>query len=119
MDARRPGKRRLEALIRAGALDSLAPQTEAVLPIEAHSLAAGMRAPSRGASAPQRCRGHGGTLAGLEAPAALRGLRQASAPLSEQERLRGEKETLGLYLTGHPIDSYEDELRSYGAHAPG
>ncbi|TAL07911.1 MAG: hypothetical protein EPO03_04285 [Porticoccaceae bacterium] len=26
------------------------------------------------------------------------------------ERLRGEKETLGLYLTGHPLDEYVDEL---------
>lgn len=28
----------------------------------------------------------------------------------EQQRLQGEKETLGLYLTGHPISSYEEEL---------
>jgi len=32
--------------------------------------------------------------------------------LSVRERLNGEKDTLGLYLTGHPIDEYEDELRS-------
>jgi DNA polymerase-3 subunit alpha len=31
--------------------------------------------------------------------------------LSVRERLNGEKETLGLYLTGHPIDEYEDELK--------
>ena len=31
-------------------------------------------------------------------------------PLSVRERLNGEKETLGLYLTGHPIDEYVDEL---------
>ncbi|MBT7443103.1 MAG: DNA polymerase III subunit alpha [Methylococcales bacterium] len=28
-------------------------------------------------------------------------------------RLNGEKETLGLYLTGHPIDQYEQELRQF------
>ncbi|MCU7797440.1 MAG: DNA polymerase III subunit alpha, partial [Candidatus Thiodiazotropha sp. (ex Myrtea spinifera)] len=28
----------------------------------------------------------------------------------EQQRLTAEKETLGLYLTGHPIDRYADEL---------
>ncbi|MEZ5581476.1 MAG: DNA polymerase III subunit alpha [Candidatus Competibacteraceae bacterium] len=28
----------------------------------------------------------------------------------EEERLRGEKETLGLYLTGHPIERYVAEL---------
>jgi DNA polymerase-3 subunit alpha len=31
--------------------------------------------------------------------------------LSIRERLNGEKETLGLYLTGHPIDEYESELK--------
>ena len=30
----------------------------------------------------------------------------------EEERLLGEKETLGLYLTGHPINRYEAELNA-------
>ena len=30
---------------------------------------------------------------------------------SEAVRLAGERETLGLYLTGHPIAEYERELR--------
>jgi DNA polymerase-3 subunit alpha len=29
----------------------------------------------------------------------------------DEERLQGEKATLGLYLTGHPIDQFTDELR--------
>jgi DNA polymerase-3 subunit alpha len=32
-------------------------------------------------------------------------------PFTVRERLGGEKDTLGLYLTGHPIDEYEDELK--------
>jgi DNA polymerase-3 subunit alpha len=31
----------------------------------------------------------------------------------EEKRLEGEKETLGLYLTGHPIDRYEKELSRF------
>ncbi len=31
---------------------------------------------------------------------------------ANKARLNFEKETLGLYLTGHPIDEYEDELRN-------
>lgn len=31
------------------------------------------------------------------------------------ERLKGEKETLGLYVTGHPLDSCEKEIKSFGA----
>ena len=34
---------------------------------------------------------------------------------SERDVLRGEKETLGLYLTGHPIDWYADDLKGLGA----
>jgi DNA polymerase-3 subunit alpha len=30
--------------------------------------------------------------------------------MSEKLRLKGEKETLGLYMTGHPIDMYQKEL---------
>jgi DNA polymerase-3 subunit alpha len=36
-------------------------------------------------------------------------------PWSEIEQLTYEKETLGLYWTGHPIDRYADDLREYGA----
>jgi DNA polymerase-3 subunit alpha len=34
-------------------------------------------------------------------------------PWSEDLRLEGEKETLGLYLTGHPIARYELELKRF------
>ncbi|WAK00729.1 DNA polymerase III subunit alpha [Methylobacter sp. YRD-M1] len=34
-------------------------------------------------------------------------------PWSEKERLAAEKLTLGLFLTGHPIDQYEAELREF------
>jgi DNA polymerase-3 subunit alpha len=36
-------------------------------------------------------------------------------PWSEIEQLTYEKETLGLYWTGHPIDRYAEDLREYGA----
>lgn len=32
---------------------------------------------------------------------------------SSRQRLDGEKETLGLYVTGHPIDDYEKEIRRF------
>jgi DNA polymerase-3 subunit alpha len=36
-------------------------------------------------------------------------------PWTEIEQLNYEKEALGLYWTGHPIDRYADDLRLYGA----
>ncbi len=35
------------------------------------------------------------------------------AELTGRERLQGEKEALGLYLTGHPIEEYEQELQFF------
>ena len=37
------------------------------------------------------------------------------APWTEIEQLNYEKEALGLYWTGHPVDRYADDLREYGA----
>jgi DNA polymerase-3 subunit alpha len=37
------------------------------------------------------------------------------APWTETECLSGEKEALGFYWSGHPIDGYADDLREYGA----
>ena len=37
------------------------------------------------------------------------------AAWTEIELLNYEKETLGLYLTGHPVDRWADDLREYGA----
>ena len=35
---------------------------------------------------------------------------------SEKERLTAEKEALGMYLTGHPLDAYKDELKQLITH---
>lgn len=37
----------------------------------------------------------------------------STEPWTEQERLAGEKQTLGLYLSGHPIEQYLDEIRQF------
>ncbi len=34
-------------------------------------------------------------------------------PWADEVRLKGEKDTLGLYLTGHPIDVYRNELKAF------
>ncbi len=36
-----------------------------------------------------------------------------SEPLKPKARLNGEKETLGLYFSGHPVDAYLNEARKY------
>jgi len=36
---------------------------------------------------------------------------------SEKQRLTFEKDTLGLYLTGHPFDEYEREVRNFASNS--
>ena len=48
----------------------------------------------------------GGALAGRDAESRF----ETGMEWSEEERLAGEKETLGLYLTGHPITRFEQEI---------
>jgi len=112
IDLKQANRRVLEALIRAGALDSLGANRATLM----HQLPGAMQAAeqhSRAQAAGQD------DLFGLAAPAApAAALSDEPAELvatlpewSEKVRLAGERETLGLYLTGHPITEYERELR--------
>ena len=37
-------------------------------------------------------------------------------PWPDKERLGGERDTLGLYITGHPMDEYKAEVRKFAPH---
>lgn len=111
VDSRRVNKRVLEALIRSGAADGLGPSRGALQASLDRALQfAGQH--SENSSTGQE------DLFGLHAAAAAApdGAPEQQPPfvigdeLSEQERLVGEKETLGFYLEGHPIARYESEL---------
>ena len=39
----------------------------------------------------------------------------AATPWSDEEMLRGEKEALGLYLSGHPLERHAEGLKAAGA----
>jgi DNA polymerase-3 subunit alpha len=101
IDTRRANKRVLEALVCAGALDGLGlnrPSLLATLPT-ALQLAEQTAA---GASAGQE------DLFGLGAPQAVAAKIEADVQPEwpDHERLAREKEVLGLYLSGHPIEAY-------------
>ncbi len=114
VDAKRANRRVLEALIRSGAMDELARCSEEDTLDELRArLAAELGDALQGAEQSARnaelgmADMFGGVEAVVEAPPA----RVAATPLTRRERLEGEKETLGLYLTGHPIEEYLPELR--------
>ncbi|HVN42432.1 MAG TPA: DNA polymerase III subunit alpha, partial [Steroidobacteraceae bacterium] len=113
LDLNRVNRRVLEALIRAGALDSTGANRATLM----HHLPGAMQA----ADQSSRAREAGQTdLFGLAEPAPRVAEEEEGEPApleslpdwSESVRLAGERETLGLFLTGHPITEFERELRT-------
>ncbi len=105
IDLRRVNRRVLESLIRAGALDKLGPDRASMMASLNTALAAA------GQYSKNRDAGQDDLFAAVSSPAEERRFAEVG-PWSEEQRLQGEKETLGLYLTGHPIRRYEAELRN-------
>jgi DNA polymerase III subunit alpha len=111
VDLRTVNKRALEALIRAGALDLLydadTDSTRAWLMSSLNDTVQAAEQSSRNVAA--GVRDMFGAIVPVPEPAAHTGIGKIR-PWSQQQRLREEKETLGLYLSGHPIDEYLPEL---------
>ena len=108
VDLRRVNKRVLEALIRSGCLDSIGVNRATLMSRIPDALKAAEQS-SHNAEVGQE------DLFGLAAPgeAVAEGEPVDAVVLPEwedEERLNAEKETLGLFLTGHPIERYEAEL---------
>ena len=108
VDLRLMNKRVIESLIKAGALDALGKRGQLYAAVD--------KAMERAQKA-QRDEAHGQTgLFGLfnEAPAHGHGgdeLPQAP-DWEEGERLANEKEVLGFFVSGHPLDKYAEKLRN-------
>ena len=119
VDGRKVNKRALEALIRSGALDSIGPEAEMGYG-RAVMLAAMDEAVKLAEQHARNTSSGMGDLFGESVVDSASDINYNSydgaRALSVRERLNGEKETLGLFLTGHPIDEYEDELRSMVAN---
>ncbi|MBD8575927.1 DNA polymerase III subunit alpha [Pseudomonas syringae] len=124
VDLKRVNKRTLDGLIRSGALDRLGPYFElepkayqANIDRNRSVLLTALEEAIQSAEQTARSRdsGHSDLFGGLfEAEDAdVYANHRKTREITLKERLRGEKETLGLYLTGHPIDEYEGEIRRF------
>ncbi len=112
VDARRANRRVLEALIRSGAMDDFAADGEDRDRVRARLLAE-LGDALQGAEQAARNAALGMTdmFGGVEQVVRSAPGRARVGPLTRRERLDGEKETLGLYLTGHPIEDYLGDIR--------
>ena len=105
IDLKKINKRTLEALIRSGALDCLG--------IDRASIMAQLPEAVQAADQARHNRETGiMDLFGEVEEVQRKPLKPVKA-WSDEVRLKGEKDTLGLYLTGHPIDVYRTELKSF------
>jgi DNA polymerase-3 subunit alpha len=120
LDLRVVNKKVLEALVKSGACDSLIPKGVTLQAGRAKLFGAVDGAIEHG-NRTQRDRDQGqadlfgggeeGSLAIIRLP--------DSPPWTEMELLAHEKDALGLYLSGHPIDRHADSLRAFGAKTVG
>ena len=120
LDLRLVNKKVLEALVRSGACDSLIPQGVPLVAGRAKLFGAVDSAIEHG-NRTQRDRDQGqADLFGGGEEGGLSIIRLPDAPpWTEMELLAHEKEALGLYLSGHPIDRHADDLRAFGAKTVG
>ncbi len=118
VDLRLANKRVFESLIKAGAFDSTLPTAarRAVATGRAQLLALVDRALEHG-NRFQRDRERGQTqLFETLTADADESMTLPDVPAwSESEQLGYEKESLGLYLSGHPVERYSDQLEAAGA----
>jgi DNA polymerase-3 subunit alpha len=108
IDLKRCNKRILEKLILSGALDKLGPHRAALmetLPVALQSAVQYKKAEAFGQS----------DLFGVLTTDSeeIADKFACVLPWPEKKWLAGEKETLGLYLTGHPINQYEPHLKAF------
>ncbi|MCD9557827.1 DNA polymerase III subunit alpha [Photobacterium carnosum] len=108
IDTKRVNKRVLDKLIKSGALDRLGPNRAAMLATLDDAIKAASQYHKAQASGQD-------DLFGVltEAPEEVEHAYANIEEAPESVWLEGERETLGLYLTGHPINAYISELKHY------
>jgi DNA polymerase-3 subunit alpha len=114
VDLRMCNKRVFEALLYAGAFDGLGghrAQFAAAVDgaIQAASLAQNELATGQGSL-------FGDSNAAADAPQQMRPVLPNIPPLSEHERLTKEKEIIGFYISGHPLEPFRAECELLATH---
>jgi DNA polymerase-3 subunit alpha len=122
-DLRLVNKRVLESLIKAGALDSIEPGTTPARGRRAKLFAAVDRAIENGGRHQRdRDKGQNQLFGGGEGEddGPSPGVKLPDVPpWTEAQQLAFEKEALGLYMSGHPLEGFADDLKIFGARRVG
>jgi DNA polymerase-3 subunit alpha len=108
-------RRMIESLIRAGAMDSFDGTRAQLMAAVEGAMEAGQRAQRARESGQEGLFGEAFSGEGAHEEKPLPAV--ADWPL--REKLLGEKEMLGFYVTGHPLDQYDDKIRELATHDSG
>ncbi|MEM9253947.1 MAG: DNA polymerase III subunit alpha [Pseudomonadota bacterium] len=111
-DPRKVNRRAIEALIRSGAMDGFDAERWVLLAALDDALKAAEQSANNRESGIDDLFGEVVPSAGTGVADVYAEFQQAR-PWSPKERLGGERDTLGLYITGHPIDEYKTEVRKF------
>ena len=114
VDLKKANRRVMEALVRAGALDRLG-ANRATLMVQL-PLALKMAEQQAAMQAAGQNDLFGIAETAPTAPS-VGVIPDSVDEWDDDQRLAGEKETLGLFLTGHPVDFYRDELKALSESA--
>ncbi len=127
LDMRLANKRVFEALVKSGACDSLLPEGSrgggdriTVLARDRARLFASIESATEHGARTQRDKalGQSDLFGGGDEPEVAPAHTLPEAPAwSEVDLLNHERDTLGLFLTGHPVDRWADDLRDFGARS--
>jgi len=115
VDLNRLNRRSIEALIRAGACDALDPNRAALMAALPDCLADAERIQADRESGQVSLFATDSALAAnpSDQPQLPSAASTQVEPWNLRQRLRAEREVLGLYLSAHPVDEIRDELQAF------
>ena len=118
VDLRVCSKRVFEALIAAGACDSLGGHRAQLMSALDHAINEASLRQEEAARGQGSLFGDfmGGDNAELSAATSTTSALPNLAPWSESERLQREKELLGFYISGHPLEPFRTECELFASH---
>ena len=110
-DAKKINKRVLEALVRSGGFDCFGEDRAVIMASIEDAVKAAQQSAANEASGVFDLFGDAEAEAAEDIQFDVYEKHRHLRGWTLKERLQGEKDTLGLFVTGHPFDEYEDEVR--------
>ncbi len=113
IDMAKVNRRTLEGLIRSGAMDSLHPNRAGLMHALPDALSKAEQIQADRAAGQSSLFGLEPEPQGANQPQANAKAIEVVQPWTNIQRLKAERETLGLFLSGHPIDDIREEIGAF------